>query len=907
MKRLVAPAAALLLVTCAALDARAQVATATVEVRPAVAGGHPATGASVRLESEAQTVAWDATVADRESVVFRIVPPGRYRLSVSLGGFAPASLVVSVAPGEFLSCDAVLEPDGGTTEHASHVRLADRHETAHGTAFGDAELRMLPQSGRVWGLLERSDGLTISDRMDNGGISGDPARVARSGASWTETTFRLGQVDITDPLHLGMPLLYPDLQAFEAVEVGTATRPAEEANGGTSIAFVPRRPAPAWERSIEFLASPRAFQSTNDLPGVPALDRLQSSGEGRLLLSGPLSQRAGLFLSASYGAAIHTMRASTEELDNRAGSLFAHLVFTPDAQNEIRVVGAADRLSYPDEGRARLIDRALKAHDTFGHASVTWDHRAATGTAWSLAAGYQRGGYRPADTSRDVTGTIERMYDGPVDALAALTGANRSRWNLDVRVEPDAREWVGGRHLVRFGGSADVAAATMDAAGAVTIGELVNGVPARAWSYATNPGSHWSSRTFAAFAADRFTIGPRVEAEIGLRAESTLGSRPDAHGVISWRSIDPRVALTWHADEGGRFTMRGGFGRYAHRLPLEYLAYGDPLALAGHVYRWNDRDGDRVFQLPEIGTLIAPIGPCCAGTLANGIDPDLKQPWTDEYFASMETRLGRTMVLRLTGTDHREYRLVQPVNVGVDAGDYTVSYVYDPALDLASTSDDQLLPVFNRKVSSFGRDRYVLTNPAADKAVDHGLDLTFARLFDGRWGMLIGATARKSVGNGGNRGFLASENDQGVLGEFYLDPNAATYGRGRLFFERGYILKWITTLGLPGRTRLGVSARYQDGQHFSRLVIATDLNQGAEMIQAQPRGATRFTFQLTLDARVEKALSMGRRSAWLIGEVYNLLNTANEVEEDVRTGSTFRTPTAVQPPRAIRVGLRVEF
>jgi hypothetical protein len=210
-------------------------------------------------------------------------------------------------------------------------------------------------------------------------------------------------------------------------------------------------------------------------------------------------------------------------------------------------------------------------------------------------------------------------------------------------------------------------------------------------------------------------------------------------------------------------------------------------------------------------------------------------------------------------------------------------------------------------MSSFGRDRYLLTNPAANKAVDHGLDLTFERLFDGRWGMLIGGTARKSVGNGGNRGFLATQNDQGVLGEYYVNPNAATYGRGRLFFERGYVLKWITILGLPARTRLGVSARYQDGQHFSRLVIAPDLNQGAEMIQAQPRGATRFTFQLTLDARLEKQLSMGRHGASLIAEVYNLLNTANEVEEDVLTGPAFRSPTAVQPPRAIRLGLRVGF
>jgi hypothetical protein len=409
------------------------------------------------------------------------------------------------------------------------------------------------------------------------------------------------------------------------------------------------------------------------------------------------------------------------------------------------------------------------------------------------------------------------------------------------------------------------------------------------------------------FAADRFTVGSRVEAEVGVRAESTIGSRPDAHALIDWGSLSPRATLTWHADAHGRFTMSGGFGRYAHRLPLEYLAYGDTAAPAGWVYRWNDRNRDGAFQSNERGAPIAPFGPCCAGAVPNTIDSSLKHPWTDEYFISVETRLAPTMVLRVTAIDHREYRLVEPVNVGVTASDYTVSYVADPGLDLAETSDDQMLAIYNRNVSSFGHDRYLLTNPDGNNAYDHGVDLTFERGFDGRWGMLIGATARKSAGNGANRGFLATQNDQGVLGESYLDPNASTYARGRLFFERGYVLKWDTLVGLPGRTRLGVSARYQDGQHFSRLVIASNLNQGADMIQAQPRGRTRFTFALTLDARVEKELTMGRHGAALIAEVYNLLNTANEVEEDVLTGPAFRTPTAVQPPRAIRVGMRLGF
>ena len=168
-----------------------------------------------------------------------------------------------------------------------------------------------------------------------------------------------------------------------------------------------------------------------------------------------------------------------------------------------------------------------------------------------------------------------------------------------------------------------------------------------------------------------------------------------------------------------------------------------------------------------------------------------------------------------------------------------------------------MLPVFERLPASFGTDRYTLQNVASNSARDHGVDLVVERMFDGRWGMLIGATAHQSEGAGGNRGYRPDENDQGVLGEVFSDPNAGTNSRGRLFFERGYVAKWSGTWRLPHGFQGSAAARYQDGQHFARVVIAPDLAQGADAIPTLPRGRTRFTFTFTLDARVEKELTPG--------------------------------------------------
>jgi len=76
---------------------------------------------------------------------------------------------------------------------------------------------------------------------------------------------------------------------------------------------------------------------------------------------------------------------------------------------------------------------------------------------------------------------------------------------------------------------------------------------------------------------------------------------------------------------------------------------------------------------------------------------------------------------------------------------------------------------------------------------------------------------------------------------------------------------------------------------------------------AIPRGAQRFTYMFTLDAKVEKDVVFGRRQVGLIAEAYNLTNATIEAEEYVVTGHAFRRVSAVQPPRAVRIGVRVGF
>jgi hypothetical protein len=477
---------------------------------------------------------------------------------------------------------------------------------------------------------------------------------------------------------------------------------------------------------------------------------------------------------------------------------------------------------------------------------------------------------------------------------------------MSARGEAAPIRWLGLQHRAEFGASGSWSGARHESPGPSLIGELVDGMPARAWEYSSEGTSRWRGSEAAVWATNEIAITPRIDVDLGLRA-STAGAARDDGASVRWNSLSPSVFGTYRAINNGWLTFSAGYAQYGARLPLNYLAFGDPHALTGSVRRWTDSNHDGLLQSNEAGVIIAALGPCCTNGRASVLDPDLKSPRMKEIRASLQTRLSEHIIFRLAGTDRRQYNLPQASNLANVPENYALTHVQDKALDQLVDEDDQLLPIWNRLPASFNTDSYILQNLAGNSARDHGLDLVLERPYDGRWGMLIGATAHKSEGIGGNRGYLATENDQGVIGEIFSAANAQTNSRGRLFFERGYVVKWSAMYQLPYGLRGGSVARYQDGQHFTRVVIAPDLNQGVDFVPALARGLTRFTYAFTLDTRLEKQLPGRGRRAVLILDVFNLLNTNNEIEEDEVTGPTFRFPTAVQPPRSVRLGIRVSF
>ena len=878
----------------------AQEALGGVDVRVATTDGAAATGAVVEVMSAPAATGPSVHLPSQSALVSLPARPPVARVRVSLTGFQPAECLVTVVPGGVASVDVRLSRVGEASPSTAVQR--DRLVFAHQTTFSRQALERLPSAATTWSLLETAHPFLISDRIDGGGHwPGEGARLGgQQGSSAAQTIFTLDGREVSDPLFGGLPSIDPALAALDSIVVQSAALEPSAAGPGPVVDLVLRRPSAQWSGDARVSLAPPALQSDGD--ATPPVTRLRSGGDGDLAAGGPLGDRLGLFLAGRAASAERIERAR-ERFTPAVGSAMGHLVAVPRSDNEFRAVVAGVWADRPFAERARFADRDLTLRDSTVSLHGGWEQFRA-GSLWTIAAAFQHATSTAEIAAGAAGGIVERLRDGPPLDLVAPAGTSRTHWDVEAGFSAPAFHWLGTDHIVRVGGSLGRSELTSHSGPQPAFAELVDGLPARVWDVTFRGDESQRSATSAsAFVSDRIVLSDRVTLLAAIRADVDRGSATGAAADIRWFTATPRVTLRWRPADS--LVVTTGYAWYGHRLPLSYLAVGDPSGPAGVMSRWDDRDDDGRYSPSEL-TAVAAVGSCCTATGPGAIDERFRRPVTGEFRVGFEHSFG-SWRWGVTGLDRRERHLAALVNTGVTAADYVMTSIDDPGVDIAGRSGVEPLPIFDRTPASFLRDAYRLTNTDEEPSRYQGLETTLAH--DGaRWLFRFGGSAYRSEGVGANRGYHASENDQGLLGEIFTNPNATTHARGRLFYDRAFVMKVLG--GYQGKGPLGASfvARYQDGQPFARVVVAEGLNQGAEVVQAYPRGGQRFTYTLTLDARVALQWTVGqRRRVGLAVEAFNLPNMRLEVEEDIATGPGFRTVTAVQPPRVVRLGLQLAF
>lgn len=770
-----------------------------------------------------------------------------------------------------------------------------------GFDYGDAFLRDLPLSDSLYPVLETMQPSLITDRFTNGGLfNGQAARVGGFQASWSQTRFLLGDVDISDPTGTGAPLLFPDLSPWQRIRVATGMIGSDVNSTGLAISLDPRVAGATWRHAGDAFFSHGALAADPSSLPEPTIARL--GGRDRLAWSGsgPLGAATTGAFTASWTKTSQYDRAETSAVDASIGSLFGSVV------RSLSNGGRLESIGWLQHGRAPLAYRQVfglpgaTTGDTSVHVQSTWHNPVTTAWLSRIFAAYSQRTRTP-DADAD-SGLVERMIDGPVwTTLSAPRGTVR-QWTLGAR-SVRTPEWRGATHNIT--GGLDIVGASQHTPISTvrTIGELTDGVPSRVWSF-RNPESASSrgSLTVSAHASDVVRLSSKLTGSAGLRLEFAHGSASGAAEGIQWISLLPRARLDWRLHEQGHTVAFLGYTRSATRLALDLLAFGDPNAPWATVYRWDPR-----FSTPVAGvtSIVARVGPGSAGaTDFVRVDSGLKRPVSDELSFGFEMRPSARSRFQLAAVGRRESGFMALTNVGAPITDYSATFVNDPGANTGSPADDKVIPVYERRVGSFGNDRYLLTNPGLQAAWSGSLELS-GQLALSRLTFYGGATASYSIGPAAALGYGPLENDQSVVSETYITPNADPFRRGRLFNDRAFTIKLSTVYRLPADIKVGAIARYQDGQNFSRVLVFPNLAQGAEAVRAFAAGDSRFRFIAGLDLRLSKAFTVNGRQLEVVVDGFNVTGLHYDVEERAGQAPNDRTPIALQPTRSLQVGLRV--
>src|SRR5215471_13140114 len=159
--------------------------------------------------------------------------PVRLRASISVGSADTIAFTRSNSPALIASMKAAALSVMGrfylaimgclvAVSAAAQTPISFEERPPLGAEITVGPIGSLPSSDNLFALFDTIVPDVIADRIEAGGTAaGGPSRVGAHGSTWTQTTFRVGDADITNGSLTGLPLLMPGVDVWEHVEVAT--------------------------------------------------------------------------------------------------------------------------------------------------------------------------------------------------------------------------------------------------------------------------------------------------------------------------------------------------------------------------------------------------------------------------------------------------------------------------------------------------------------------------------------------------------------------------------------------------------------------------------------------------------------------------------------------------------------
>jgi hypothetical protein len=914
--------------------------TGTIQGRVADSSGGVLPGVTVTASSTSMIGAQTQITNDNGSYRFPAVPPGVYTLSFDLPGFTSVKREgVSVGLGftATVNVDMTVATLQETVTVTGDSPVIDTTATSVQQNFKLEQLNSIPNGRDMWALLAATPGVVMS-RIDVGGN--------RAGTQTGYTSYGLsGQVrvsveGINTTEGTGGAGFYFDYGSFEEVFLGVAGQGAEAATPGVQSQFLGKSGGNRIAGEFYVDGYNNSFQGSNMTDEHINVHNLRPGSNEVLRYYD---------VNVNLGGPFKRDKAWWHLSWRKQFNAVEQPLFTFDSEFETWNTNPSVKATYQLNQNHRLIGYyqwnmkiqptrlsfGTYTHDSIGpttrQESPSWVWKGEWNGTISdklyVEARFGDFGYydvRLANSAED--------YFWRDSGRLQLTGASAESQN-----DRDRKQLTGaatyfldtrrGSHTFKFGGEmyleSQWGGRTQNAGGNIEhiysngqSSQVVFGIPTAlsvSGLKASDNGdllvvNKLDQQDF--FVNDTWAMG-RVTLNLGARWDRYRGWMPEQHQIayaigpvsvpaqvfdertfFTWNSIGPRAGITYDIAGDGRTVVKASYGLFWHNPGPGVSANANPNQNNKSVtYTWNDRNGDRRYQLgEEVG---APTATSLAGTVQ--LDANLKQPFSHDATLYLERQFSASLGARVGFVFKSEDDLIQSFNIGRPASAYTLPYAFlDVGPDGRSgTADDvtrTLYAVPSALASQFPVNNLVMNvgNESRYKTVEASM----GKRLSNRWSMQAGGSHTWS------KDFFEVNN-----------PNATANAD-----TTRWDFKLSGTYEAPYGIRISPLVRHQAGGNFARTIsvgagIATAAGGiFSGTIDAEPRNARRHDNITVFDVRVDKSVSLGR--GMRLRGFFDLFNITNSNAVEVRTvatGTSFLRPTAILSPRTARLGARLSF
>jgi hypothetical protein len=927
----------MVLVPFGAVRAAAQVNAGSILVRAADEQGAVMPGVTVTIKSPVIIAGQISNVTDsRGTYRFGPLLPGIYSVTFELPGFQTMvreSVVVSVGQTTPVDLAMKVATIAETVVVSGDSPVVDTTSANVQTTLTEEVLQRTPGGRDIWSLVESKVPGLVTNRPDVGGASaGLQASASARGTPSSGNSHFINGLNVGSPTSAGASPFYYDFESLQEVQVSVGAHDVSVRSAGIVLNMATKTGTDQYRGRTSLNWQGGATQASNVDEELAGWGFRKDAGATKMLLDtnfqlgGPLVRNKLRFFASLRDWRAHVNVPGFSEIEQtNITTSDGSMSWQPNTNNTLTGYLNLQWYRKPNRGAGPTETPETTANETFylGLYQGVWNRVFSDHAFMDVRASFNdmNSYFRQKGSEQTLldASTGNRTRSRAVDQTTIMPKLH-SNVNFHYYVD----EALGGRHELRVGIDHQHGAPVRQDLLRIDDLELTyrsQPVPTasevRLWStpVTTKAGVDMT----ALFVQDRYSVknltligGVRIERTEGfLPPQESPPSRwfPDAprrfdavNNIPLWYGIAPRLSAIYAVGE--RTAFKASAGRYLYTLYTGFPNSVNPNFATSATHVWTDQNGDLTFQPHELGALLSR-----SGSLLTSMDPDLKQPFTDELSGGVDHELIPGLRLSASFTYRRERDLYDSVDVGVPASAYRLVGVTDIGPDgLANTGDEGTLFLWDQDLATLGRNRFVITNSDALNREYRGLEVTATKRLSDRWQLVSGYTLSRAVANA-----VSTSNINNLVNS-----------RGPAEFDRTHIFKLTGSYVLPHDVWLSGNVRTQSGAPIARTATYR-LTQGNVTVNVTPPGSTRLDSLTTVDARVAKTFKLSdNRDIEVLLDAYNLTNASAIWSVRTLTGrinvreggdpngalvnqQQFLSPTSILAPRVVRFGVSYRF